>query len=262
MPLTLPTELNALLATKNAKAHTTLDILFGGDGPIKHLSTVALEDVPTNIFGVIDYENTFRTSSSLGQSLTVSVDRVDIAIQNADLVMGTAIVNNPTYLNGAKGILSVVFINAPSIQVEILHGQISNASSEDNELKCQLVSYLSLSGPVGGWRPLMRHCAWRFKRAGCDSTDSSSTCSHVFDDPNGCSSKAPAARLNTPEPDNNQDSFGGYIYRSPIIVGSTITDPQGAVDGGNDFSTYVRNREGWEGRHVIPSEHYSFSWHE
>jgi len=258
MPLTIPSEVQTMIDSGSFEAHTTLDITYSGGGGTKHISTVDIDDVVTNTFGTVDYVKNFRTAGSLDQSLTISVDRVDLAIQNIDLVFGLEIVNNPTYLNGARGILSVVFISGATIkQVEVLHGQVSNASSEDVDLKCQLVSYLSLSGPVGGWRPLMRHCAFRFKHPGCDSTDVSSTCSHLFEDSNGCSSKAPAARLTTPTPANNQGSFGGFVFRSPIIVGSGITDPQGAMDGGNDFNSYLKSREGWEGRHVLPSEHYA-----
>jgi hypothetical protein len=258
MPLSIPSEIQDMLDTGSIYAVTSLDVVFGGSGAvIKHLSTERVLSVVTDTFGEVDYDSNLRVSGQLNQSLTISVDRMDLTVQNVDLVFGGLIVDNPEYLNGAKGILSIIYIsNGIKKQLEILHGQISNASSEDTELKCQLVSYLSLSGPLGGWRPLMKHCGWRFKFPGCDSTDPSSTCSHLFEDSNGCSSKTPAPRLVNPVPSNNQGSFGGYVFKSVIPTGSVVKDPKGIVDEGNDFNTYTRNRDGWEGRHVIPSEHY------
>lgn len=255
MPLTIPAEVQTMIDSGAFDALTTLDITFG-NGTIIHISTDSIEDVLTNSFGTIDYAKNLRVSGSLNQSITTSVDRVDLSAQNIDLVLGATVLNNAQSLNGADGILSVVFISGSvKKQVTILRGQIANASSNSEEVKFQLVSYLSLSGPVGGWRPLMRHCAWRFKRPGCDSTDPSLTCSHLFEDANGCSNKLPAPRLDSPPPENNQGSFGGFVDRSPVIIGSAITDPQGAIDGGNDFTTFQR-QSNWAGRHSLPAENY------
>ncbi len=258
MPLTIPSNVKTLLLSGSAEVHTTLDVTFGDASEI-HVSTVDISGVTTTSFGSVDYVKNLRTSSSLEQSLTVSVDKVDLEIQNIDLVLGGAVIDSRIKLNGAVGILSHVFVEGGTItQVEILHGQISNASSEDLNVKMQLISFLSLTGPLGGWRPLMKYCPWMFKKPGCDSTDPSTTCSHTFDGANGCAEKAPAAALTTPVPANNQDRHGGFIFKTSIVIGSEIKDPAGAMDGGNDFNTYVKNRGGWDGRHELPVEYYPF----
>lgn len=255
MPISLPSEVESMINSGSFEAYTTLDIEFGVGSPV-HLSTSDIFSVPTAAYGSITYLKNLRVAGSLNQTITVSVDRVDLSAQNVDLFLGGTVVDNFQAMNGARGILSTVFISGGiKKQVVILRGQISNASSDSLETKFQLVSYLCLSGPIGGWRPLMLHCALRYKRAGCDSTDSTPTCSHLFEDPNGCSTKTPAARLTTPTPSNNQGSFQGFVYRSPIIIGSGITDPQGAVDGGNDFNTYDKQSR-WDGRHTLPSAYY------
>lgn len=256
MPLTLPSEVTTILASGGYPAHTTLDISFGGGAGTVHISTSDLTGIVTSSFGTVNYTKNLRVAGSLDQTITVSVDKIDLSAQNIDLVLGNTIANNVRSLNGATGILSVVFVSgATQKQVVILRGQIANASSEAEEVKFQLISFLSLSGPVGGWRPLMLHCALRYKREGCDSPDSSPTCSHLFEDSNGCSSKLPAPRLVNPIPSNNQGSIQAFVFRSPVIVGSGIKDPQGAIDGGNDFTTYYKESN-WDGRHVLPSEYY------
>lgn len=258
MPLIIDSGVKALLLSGSATIHTTLDITFGDDSEI-HVSTVDIGSVSTNTYGTVNYVKNLRTSGSLEQSLTVSADKVDLEIQNIDLVLGGAIIDSRLKLNGARGILSHVFVDGGTkTQIEILHGQIANASSEDMNVKMQLISFLSLTGPVGGWRPLMKYCPWMFKKDGCNSTDPSSTCSHTFEGVNGCSTKAPAAALVNPVPTNNQDRHGGFIFKTSIVTGSVIKDPAGAMDGGNDFNTYIKNRGGWDGRHELPVEYYPF----
>jgi len=256
MPLTLPAEVTAMIESGGFEAHTSLDIQFG-NGTVVHLSTDDITSVPTTQFGTVNYVKSLRVSGSLDQTLTVSVDRVDLSVQNIDLVMGNTVIDNIKALNGAVGTLATIFISGGTKkQVVILRGQIANASSDSNEVKFQLVSFLSLSGPVGGWRPLMLHCALRYKRTGCDSPDPSPTCSHLFKDPNGCSSKLPADELtSTTGTEGNQGRIQAFVFRSPIIIGSGIKDPQGLIDGGNDFTTYDRQNI-WEGRHTLPSEYY------
>jgi hypothetical protein len=251
MPLTLPVEVEAMLASGSFTAHSALDVVFG-DGNVVHICTTEIEEIDTEEFGVVQYFDDLRSAGTLDESLDLSVDRVELTAQNVDGVLGGLAVGNEDALNGAEGILSHIFIDEDgnAFQVEVARGDIENADDQDPEIKFQLVEYLSSGGPVGGARPLTKHCANVYKKAGggCLSTSALPDCDHTFDGPNGCDKHAPALVVINPVPANNQPRFAGFIFRNPPLDGAAITDPAGRMDGGNDFSSI----DDYRGRVQIP----------
>jgi hypothetical protein len=59
---------------------------------------------------------------------------------------------------------------------------------------------------------MTQHCANIYKQAGCDSADTSPTCSYIKNDEvNGCAAKAPAPQLIDITPPDNRPSFRGLV---------------------------------------------------
>jgi hypothetical protein len=213
-----------------------------------------VEAVDTEEFGTIAYTNDLRSlSGALDESLDLTADRCELSAQNVDGILGGLAVGNEDSLNGALGILGVIFLDEDynPFYVEVFRGDIDNADDQDPEIKFQLISHLCSGGPVGGDRPLTKHCPNIYKLAGggCNSTSALPDCDHTFDGPNGCDKHAPAAAVVNPVPANNQPRFAGKIYRIQPLDGAAITDPQGRVDGGNDFSSLG---DSYKGRVEIP----------
>lgn len=259
MPIDLSsTPLISLLASGAFESHSTLDVVLS-DATEIHIATTALTGVTTNSFGSQDYTADLRESGTLAQSMTIATDRIDLSAQNIESYAGSDFVTIGT-LNGAQAILSTVFIDSAGVkyQVELLHGSITNASEEDQLTKFQLVSYLCLSGPVGGFRTLQKHCSWRYKHPGCDSTSTLASCDHTFDGQNGCKFHAPAARIVNPVAVDNTPSISGFVFISPIAPGSIPVNTTGLVDDGSDFSSYDRSiTNRYPGRYQIPDEFYA-----
>jgi hypothetical protein len=64
--------------------------------------------------------------------------------------------------------------------------------------------------------PVTQRCRHVYRGPGCDSPDTSPTCSRIFDDTeNGCASKEPADRITDTSVTNNQPSFGGVPPFAP-----------------------------------------------
>lgn len=258
MPIDLGSAtLSNLIASGAFESHTTLDVVLSDLTEI-HIATAELAGVNTENFGSQDYTADLRESGTLTQSMTISTDRIDLSAQNILAYTGSDFALSGT-LNGAAAILSTVFIDSTGtmFQVELLHGSITNASEEDSLTKFQVVSYLSLSGPIGGFRTLQKHCPWRYKHSGCDSPDSKATCDHTFDGDNGCKFHLPAVRINNPTSVDNTPSYSGFPFVSPTAPGS-ITINTASFDDKTDFSNYDRSiNGGYAGRYQIPDEFYA-----
>lgn len=257
MSLSLPVEVETLLASWRFKAHPSLDLTLS-TGDFVHISTEILDDVVTDSFGTVDYKQELRDPGDLNESITLSVNRLDLRAQNIDGVLG-GLLTEPQALDGAAGILSVVFLddNADTFQVEILHGQVVNAADQDPEVSFQLVADTSSDGPIGGHRTLQNSCSNRYKiDPRCNSLSLlSQGCSKLQDGPNGCIEHLAAARIVNPASDNNLASFTGFLYKIRPLPGTPPAGPTGVVDGGDDFNSWFKARQSlgeYTGRNKVP----------
>lgn len=265
MPLDLPPEVEAMIAaaaagTEHYEYHTSLDIVFG-DGAEIHIATADIDGVDTEEFGPIDYVSDLKSRGVLDQSMDLSVDDVDLTIQNVDGVIGgIALGTDNDALNGTLGILSTIFVNSDgnAFQVVELMGEIQTPDSQrlKGGFMCSLVSHLTSGGPIGGHRPLTKGCGAIYKvpRGRCNSTSTLPDCDYTVDGPNGCDKHSPAAAL-APEEDDNTPRYQGFIHRIQPLAGAAISDPGGLIDGGNDFTSYYerqRSTGDYIGRMEIP----------
>lgn len=259
MPLpSLPIEVQSLMAARDYEFHATLDLVLG-NGVEVHIATANLTDVSSATFGIVDYVDDLRQSGQVNESVTLAVNRIDLRAQNVDGVLGQ-VLSSARALNGASGILSIVFIDDSNdmFQVEVLHGEASSAADQDPDITFQLVAHLTTDGPIGGFRTLTNACFNRYKiDIRCGSLSPlAQRCDKTVNGPNGC--EAHLAALRNQAAPNNRFSHTGFIYQIRPLPGTPPTGPTGIVDGNDDFNNYWRDRQslgGYSGRHNIP--HYA-----
>lgn len=259
MPLPpFPAGLNTLIASADYEFQASLDAELGS-GDVIHISTAPLIGVDTIDYGVIDYIDDLRETSQLSEALTLAVNRLDLRAQNVDGVLGGLVLGSASALNGAQAILSIIYIDDDDVkyQVEVMHGELVNASALAPNISFQLVSHLSTDGAVGGWRTLQNACTHRYKQAGCRSLSTLPTCSKDLDGTNGCIVHISAARITTPAEGDNRSSFGGFPFQKEPAPGTPAAlIPGGRVDGGDDFNSYWRERQAlgsYTGRYDVPA---------
>ena len=256
--LNIPAEVNAMLASGDYEFHASLDITLG-TGDMVHIATAPLLDVVTDDFGTVDYEDDLRETATLNESITLSVNKMNLRAQNVDGILGKKI-SNVHALEGAEGVLSYVFINDNEdlFQVSFLYGEISNSERRGPDVGFQLVSHLCSDGPVGGNRTAQNSCHNRYGDERCGSASPlSQGCSKLMTGTgvNGCLDHLPAPGLTMPVPATNLPRATGFLFQIKPLPGTPPAGPVGVVDGGDDFTTYFKIREslgGYIGRNTIP----------
>lgn len=259
MPLlNVPPEVDAMVTAGRYELQSTLDIVLS-NGEELHVSTTVLTGIETIDFGVIDYTDQLREMGTMEESLTLSANRVEIAVENVTGELRELLFDDPDVLIGANGIYSYVFINEDDekFQVEILHGRIVAPVDQDPNGSLQIVSHLSSDGAIGGYRNPQDHCFNRYKidpRCGSQS-DLAQGCDKTEDGPNGCDKHLPAEEVTMPVEADNRSRHTGFLYHIEPLPGAQPAGETGVVDGGGDFNTHWRNREetgGYTGRYEIP----------
>lgn len=254
----IPSEVIVMQASGDYEFHASLDISLG-TGDIVHIATAPLLGVVTDDFGTVNYEDDLRQTSTLNESITLSVNKMSLQAQNVDGILGKK-VSNIHALEGAEGILSYVFINDDDemFQVSFLYGEVSNSERKGPDVSFQLVSHLCSDGPVGGNRTAQNACYNRYKDQWCNSASPlSQGCSKLLSGTgaNGCLDHLPSPELTMPVPENNLPRARGFLYQIKALPGTPPAGPVGIFDGGDDFTSYFKKREslgGYTGRHVIP----------
>ncbi len=259
MPLgNIPAGLPALIASKDYEFHAAIDIVLG-TGTTVHLSTAPLSNVTTRTFGVVDYTDDLRESGQLSESvLLTSTNRMDLRAQNVDGVLGK-ILSKPKALNGAKTIISIIYINNADtkFQLEVLHGEASNARQDDPHINFQVIAYTSSDGPIGGYRTLQNACFNRYKiEIRCGSLSPlGQSCSKLLEEGvNGCKDHLPAANA-LPEEIDNRFRFTGFLFKKPALPGTPPSGETGIVDMGDDFTSFFNERQSigeYTGRYSVP----------
>lgn len=260
MPLlNVPPEVDAMVAAGSYELHSTVDIILGND-EVLHLATDALSDVDTIDFGMVDYQPYLRQVGQMNESITLAANRVSFTAQNVDHELGSQVVQEPEALDGCHAIHSYVFINDDDeqFQVEILHGVIVGAVDQKPDMSFSLVSHISTDGALGGHRTLQRSCfnhPYKINPRCASQSPLEQGCTYLVDGTNGCSEHLSAAAIDTPEEEDNSSRYTGFLHQIGPLPGTPPAGPTGVFDGGDDFNSYWRKRQGvgsYTGRHVMP----------
>lgn len=260
MPLPeLPPAVQTMLDERRALAHPSLDLTLS-TGDIVHICTEELSSVLTDSFGVINYVADLRAPGDLNESITLSVNRLDLRAQNVDGVLGM-LLSEPQALDGATGILSLIFVDDSNLkyQIELMHGEAVNSDDKDPDVSFQLVADTSTDGPIGGYRTMQDRCFNRYKiDPRCNSLSPlGQGCSKLKFGLNGCVEHLAALRIveGAGPADDNIASYTGFIDKIRPLPGTPPAGPTGVVDAGDDFNSYFKARQSlgdYRGRNIVP----------
>jgi len=197
MPRDLPTGLKELQSTRTgwAETHTTLALKTKHGNFWLATSRLVVDDVR--------YTPDLRETGELKQSLTSAVDRVEVSIQNVDLVFGLKFVAAVDALHGARAVVGRYWRdlrNGAEYHKALLTGVVVSAPGNEQAVTLTVVSELYASRQIGG-RLVARNCQWRFKDpTTCGYVGPLLTCNKLLQSADGCQGRA------------RQHRYSGYVY--------------------------------------------------
>lgn len=158
-----------------------------------------------------EYEPDVRELGSMSLTDGVAIDGGDLSLQNLADTYGIKLAETDRRLYPAIARFKRAFLLPDgTYEVDtIITGQAQFTSVDGNAAKVQITSDMSRKG-LNVIQEVTQRCAWTYKGPGCDTHDSSPTCSRIFDDDvNGCASKEAAPQIIDLSPPNNQPRFKG-----------------------------------------------------
>lgn len=198
MPRSLPQGLKELLSvgTGWAETHSTLALETRAGNFWLATTQLTIDDVR--------YSPDLRETGELKQSLTSAVDRVDVQIQNVDLMFGLKFVAAVDALHGARAVVGRYWRdlrNGAEYHKGLLSGVVVSAPGNEQAVTLTIVSELYASRSIGG-RLVARNCQWRFKSPSCGYSGVLQSCNKLLQSADGCQGRA------------RQFRYGGFIYIS------------------------------------------------
>lgn len=192
MPRKLPTGLKELMSVRNrwAETHATLELRTKGGNYWLATSELSVDGV--------GYQEDLRETGDFKQSLTSAIDRVDVKIQNVDLVFGLKFSGQIGALHGARAVVGRYWRdlrNGAEYHKRLLTGVVVSAPGDDESVTLTVVSELFASRQIGG-RLVARNCQWRFKDATtCGYVGPLSLCNKLLTSADGCAGRARQFRM-------------------------------------------------------------------
>jgi hypothetical protein len=181
-----PSRLTDLINGGWVRIHPALDITFS-DASTLHFSTV-----PITVDGVV-YEDRLTRVNSIKTSLSRSVDRAEIALDNSDLTVGDSLMDDAAddLLDNLPAVLSQIYVNINDdtevYKITRMSGVIQTFSEDgDSDLNMTLIADEYAGGGVA---PLdvKQHCVFQYKDGiNCTYSGTNATCDLSFSGVNGC----------------------------------------------------------------------------
>lgn len=139
-------ELQALINSGHCNWHSTVDLVLT-DGNQLHLST---GEIAVNRFGKVEqYLSRLDRNGvqEFSMSLDIEIDSVDFKISNVDLIIGRLLTSSVRRLDGAEGILGILFLEkgqpiSQAIWDAKMPGQLIAGEVRDEAVDCSLVSVI------------------------------------------------------------------------------------------------------------------------
>jgi hypothetical protein len=219
MPRNFSPELKALLAQPWCESHSTLAIYVepeSNSGTTASLIPYYLSTAAITVDGLPYQARLSKDAGSalLRQSLGVSNDRAEIAIEDADGAMRAEFAQWGSAIQGAKVELGRAWRNLDTGQwhhYTLMRGIIHQPSYNSRTIQLSIISEHYAGGSVGGGRVVTRPCEFTFPNPDkgivgreCGYSGSLRTCNKLYDDAGGCSGRS------------NQHRYGGFIQLAGV----------------------------------------------
>lgn len=173
-----------------------------------------------------DFEPDVRDMGAVTLSDGRAQDGADLGLQNTQNTYSVLLAEATRRLHPAPALIKrAIRIADETYEADTLVTGFARFDSVDGQnAKITVTSDMSRRG-LDVIVPITQRCRHVYKGPGCESPDTSPTCSRIFDDAdNGCAAKDPAPRITDVSVTNNQPSFGGV---PPLNVTAEATPTSG-----------------------------------
>lgn len=193
-------------------------------------STAEFIDRITHNIQPREFNPEVKSMSALTINEGRAMDNVSMVIVNREEQYSTRFSDDFRPLSPARAIVGRAFyVGSEVFESDVLMIGAAQIDKIDmSEISITALSDTSRQG-IRVVKEITQRCAHIYKGPGCDTQDSSPTCSRIKDDStNGCASKDPAPQLTGDGLDDNRPSFLGVIKGAPhpgTPIGINPDDP-------------------------------------
>lgn len=186
------------------------------------------------------YSNDLEEVSEIRQTLETPTDRVNVAIQNKDAVLGLHVANNLTEWSKAEAIIGRNYTGSGlQVWIEMFRGAVQQPNVKDLQVEFEILADTIAPGQIVCSRTLALPCPFLFKDAAtCGYSGSETSCNHNLKSKTGCDGLG------------NSHRFGGAEHRYNPDASAPGTGGNTPIDGGPtgcpqlDQFVLVKNEEG------------------
>lgn len=205
MPRNLPIGLQEALKRSTLETHSTLELTLFNDAT--GADTYYFATARLTINGVL-HSPQLRNTEALKSSLTRSVDRTSIDLQNVDTILGIDLVNAADSFYGARvrfGRYWRDYVSGAVFHKYLLTGAVVGVDVNEQVARLGLVSDAYAALNVGAYQPVVRNCRAEvvggYKGFLCGSTSPLPTCGFILTD---CEARHSGT--------DHRAKFAGYAY--------------------------------------------------
>lgn len=236
MGRTISSNLNTILTAVDRKIDWTLDINFPDSTNLKFATS------PLSI-AKGDYTNDLESVREIRQILQGPTDRVGVAIQNKDRIIGQHVDDNLDLWRKAEAVIGRYYVGGTGMSVtdwiEMFRGAVQIPLANDLQVTFDVITDTVSPGQIVCNRNLGPSCPFKYKdSATCADTSGATDCNHYLKSKSGCDGKP------------NSEHYGGTEHRYPPTpnVPGTSGNPGGGGSGGGPVcprkDQFVQVRQG------------------
>ncbi|HUF02779.1 MAG TPA: hypothetical protein VMM38_01245 [Aridibacter sp.] len=211
MGRTLTSDLQNILAASARTVEYTIEILFPKNAT-KYLATAPLTIASQA------YTNDLESVSEIRQTLENPADRVRLALQNKDGVLGLNLGGNEEEWRGATAIIGRYYEDKVglglSAWIELFRGTIQIPETDDFQMSFEVATDTLAKGAIVASGTLAYPCRFIYKDPStCGATSAETACNHVLKSKGGCQGRDNSHHFGGMEslynPDQNVPGTGG-----------------------------------------------------
>lgn len=205
MARTVSATLQSILDGPVRKINWTIDLVFPDASTFKY-ATAPL-DIAKGI-----YTNNLESVREIRQTMEAATDRLGIAIQNGDRVLGQHVAVNWQKWRKAEAVIGRYYVGGPTMNLsewkEMFRGAVQQPNADDLQVTFDVITDVVSAGFIICNRSLDPNCWYVYKDpTTCGSTSGDAECNHHLKSKGGCDGKL------------NSNRYGGMEHRySPDVT--------------------------------------------
>lgn len=205
--------MNSILAASKREIDWTLDLTFPDATEFKFATAPLVLPKGT-------YTNDLESVKEIRQTLESPADRVGVAVQNKDRVLGLHVAANWQKWRKAESVIGRYYRDADGLGLsewkEMFRGVVQQPNANDFQVTFDVIADTLSPGQIVTNRTLGSACPFLFKHLKtCGYTGGLTTCNHLLKSPAGCDGR------------NNAHHYGGmeHRYMPAVVIPGTGGNP-------------------------------------